>query len=485
MTNYIINRVLQSIVTLFIVMLVVFFASRVSGDPALLVMPLDATEKEIEDMRVVLGTDKPVLVQFGKFFARASVGDFGESIQHKVPVMDLIGARLPNSFRLAGAAMVATLVIAIALGTVAAVWRNTPADLFVRIVGVLGLALPSFWIGILLIDLFAVNLEWLPVSGTGGPLHFILPAVVIGSTAVAGMMRLLRSQLIEVLNSDYIRTARAKGLAGPSVVFGHALRNALIPVLTVAGVFFAGLLGGSVVAESIFAWPGIGQLAFQAVTARDFPVMQAVVLITGAIIVGMNLAVGPPLRCHRSQNQDGQGRPMTLPGLGMTAARMAHLPLLATRRFWNQPRRPPIIPIFILVVIAVVAIIPNLIAPEDPFKTALPSRMLPPSWIDDAKRDRLELGAFDHILGTDQLGRDVLSRLLHGARVSLTVGFFAVTVAGGIGLTVGLLSGYKGGWVDAALMRLVDAVIAIPFPVERSALRQRPGTERTKRDHRH
>jgi peptide/nickel transport system permease protein len=205
--------------------------------------------------------------------------------------MDLIAARLPNSFKLAGAAFTASIVIAVVLGTIAAVWRNTPWDLIVRITGVLGLAVPSFWIGILLIDLFAVDLGWLPVAGTGGPKHFIMPAIVIGSTAVAGMMRLLRSQLIEVLNSDYIRTARAKGLAGPAVVMGHALRNALIPVLTVAGVFFAGLLGGSVVAESIFAWPGIGQLAYQAVTARDFPVMQAVVLITGAIIVGMNLLV--------------------------------------------------------------------------------------------------------------------------------------------------------------------------------------------------
>ncbi len=291
MTNYILNRVLQSILTLFLVMLVVFFASRFSGDPALLILPIDATDVEVEQMREILGTDKLVLVQFGKFLARAGTGDFGESIQHRVPVADLLKSRLPNSFYLATAALVATIVGAFVLGTVAAVWRNSPIDLIARLIGILGLSLPSFWIGILLMSLFAVRWEVLPVAGTGGPSHYVLPAIVIGSTAAAGMMRLLRSQLIEVLSSDYIRTARAKGLGGLTVVGGHALRNALIPVLTVAGVFFAGLLGGSVVAETIFAWPGVGQLAFQSVSSRDFPLMQGVVLVTGVIIVGINLAV--------------------------------------------------------------------------------------------------------------------------------------------------------------------------------------------------
>jgi len=155
---------------------------------------------------------------------------------------------------------------------------------------------------------------------------------------------------------------------------------------------------------------------------------------------------------------------MMSPGLGMMLGRVVRMPVVAARRYWNMPRRPPLLPVLILLVIATVAIFPNFIAPDDPYKTKLSARMMPPAWLDDGgKRERLELSSTSYLLGTDQLGRDVLSRLLHGARVSLTVGFFAVIVAGGIGLSVGLLSGYKGGWIDAALMRLVDAVIAIPF----------------------
>lgn len=291
MTGYIAGRLGQAVITLLAVVIIVFFLARSSGDPALLMLPPTATDEEIIQMRRVLGTDRPLPVQFGSFVKRAASGDFGKSIRLGRPVMDLLWERLPNSVKLASLAMGVAVAIALVLGILAAVWRDSPVDIAVRMLGIVGQSMPGFWLGIVLIEVFAVQIRFFPVAGTGSIRHYILPATVIGWVAVAAMMRLLRAQMIEVLASDYVRTARAKGLSPARVVLVHALRNSLIPMMTYAGVHFGVLLGGAISVETVFAWPGLGQLGYQAVLFRDYPLIQGVTLFVGAMIVAANLLV--------------------------------------------------------------------------------------------------------------------------------------------------------------------------------------------------
>ncbi|MBI2867167.1 MAG: ABC transporter permease [Chloroflexi bacterium] len=307
MTQYIINRFLQALVTIFAVSIIVFGLARSTGDPAYLMLPPTATNEEIEQMRHILGTDRPIPVQYWTFAKRAVQGDLGDSIRLRQPVTKLLRQRLPNSMRLAGLSMSVALTLAFVFGVTAAIWRNSPVDVGARLLGIIGQSLPSFWVAIVFIEIFSVRLGLLPSSGIGGFNHYILPAAVIGWFATAGMMRLLRAQLIEVLGSEYIKTARAKGLAPPVVIVRHAIRNAVIPVITFAGIYFALLLTGSVVVETVFAWPGVGRLAYEAILFRDFPLIQGVNLLAGAIVVSINLlvdilygVVDPRIRYSRS-----------------------------------------------------------------------------------------------------------------------------------------------------------------------------------------
>jgi peptide/nickel transport system permease protein len=254
-------------------------------------LPDDATQEDIAQLRRALGLDRPLPVQYWVFISNAVQGDFGRSIKGQMPVIDMIKERLPNSIKLAAVALGIAVLLAFPLGVVAAVKKGTPVDTFANIVAVLGQSLPQFWVGIVLIQVFAVQLRWLPVAGAGSFLHYILPAFTLGWFVVAGMMRLLRSSMLDVLGSEFVKLARIKGLPARTVIWKHALRNALIPVLTFGAIYLAILVTGAILVETVFAWPGVGQLIYQGIVFRDFPVVQAVVLLTACIVIAVNLLV--------------------------------------------------------------------------------------------------------------------------------------------------------------------------------------------------
>jgi ABC-type dipeptide/oligopeptide/nickel transport system permease component len=238
-----------------------------------------------------MGFNDPFLVQYWRFLRGAVQGNFGESLRHGQPAMRLVLERLPATFELAGAAMLIALCVAIPAGILSAVRRNTASDYCSTVVALLGQSMPTFWLGIMLILVFSVWLRVLPSSGRGDLEHLLLPAVTLGLFTTARMMRLTRSGMLEVLGQDYIRTARAKGLGEPPVVWKHALRNAAVPIVTIAGLELGALLGGSVVTETIFAWPGVGRLSVQAIYNRDYPVVQAAVFVLATTFVVVNLLV--------------------------------------------------------------------------------------------------------------------------------------------------------------------------------------------------
>ena len=257
----------------------------------LLMLPGDASDQEIEELREQLGFNDPLYVQYVRFASKAIRGDFGESLYYHVPVMELVIERLPASLELAVAAMVFALVLAVPIGIISAVRRGSILDMGSMLGALLGLSMPHFWLGIMLMLLFSVHLGWLPTSGRGTMAHLIMPAVSLGLSLMAMFARLTRSVMLEVLSLDYIRTARAKGLREEVVVGKHALKNALIPLVTVAGMQFGFLIGGTVIIETVFAWPGLGRLVIQAIFSRDYPLVQAIVFVLSLLFVGMNLLV--------------------------------------------------------------------------------------------------------------------------------------------------------------------------------------------------
>jgi ABC-type dipeptide/oligopeptide/nickel transport system permease component len=291
MKVYLLRRFLQSLLVLFGISFVVFGILFLTGDPALVLMPPDATIEDIAKFREVMGFNDPFLVQYGRFLGGALRGDFGQSVRHGEPAFDLVMERMPATFELSGAALGIALCLAIPAGIVSAVRRNTLLDYVSTVVALLGQSMPTFWLGIMLILLFSVQLNVLPSSGRGGWEHMLLPAVTLGLFTTARITRLTRSGMLEVLNQDYIRTARAKGVANPPVVWKHALKNAAIPIVTIVGIELGTLLGGSVITETIFAWPGVGRLSVQAIYNRDYPVVQAAVFTLSATFVLVNLVV--------------------------------------------------------------------------------------------------------------------------------------------------------------------------------------------------
>jgi len=288
---YLIRRFLQSILVLFGVSVVVFGILHLTGDPALLLLPPDASADDIAKLREALGFNDPVPVQYLRFLRGAVRGNFGDSLRHGEPAMGLVLERLPATFELAGAGLTIALCLAIPAGILSAVRRNTVLDYVSTVVALLGQAMPTFWLGIMLILVFSVQLGWLPSSGRGSFMHLILPAATLGLFTTARITRLTRSGMLEVLGQDYIRTARAKGVGEPPVVWKHALRNASIPIITIVGIELGTLLGGSVITETIFAWPGVGRLSVQAISNRDYPVVQAAVFLLASTFVLVNFAV--------------------------------------------------------------------------------------------------------------------------------------------------------------------------------------------------
>ena len=291
MGQFIVRRFGYSLLSLLLLSLTIFLFVRVTGDPAALLVEPGASDDDIIAIHQQFGLDKPLWVQYGLFMMNLFRGDFGRSFYYQTPVLNLYFDRLPNSLLLASVAMTFSLVVGIPTGVLAAVSTGRFWDSAGKIFALLGLSLPSFFVGLLLILLFSVYLGWLPSSGSGGVLHILMPAFALGWYFAASHMRLTRSSMLEVLGSEYIKLARLKGLPSSRVVAKHALKNALIPVLTLAGINLVLMINVAVVVETVFAWPGIGRLLYEGISFRDFPVVQGVVIMGGMMIVLVNLLV--------------------------------------------------------------------------------------------------------------------------------------------------------------------------------------------------
>jgi peptide/nickel transport system permease protein len=291
MRQFVVLRLLYSIITLFILSLTIFTMVRLTGDPALLMAEPGARPEDLARVRQQWGLDRPWPVQFVSFMRNVVTGELGKSFNYRLPVSELYFQRLPNSLQLALVATVISLLVGIPAGIISAVRVNSLWDNMGKIIALLGLSIPGFWLGLVLILVFSVWLRWLPTSGTGDWRHLIMPAVALGWYFSASLLRLTRSSMLEVMRSEYIKLARLKGLPETVVIAMHAFKNALIPVFTLAGVNLVVMVNAAVIIEVIFAWPGIGRLLYEGIFQRDFPLVQGVVVMAGFMIIGVNLLV--------------------------------------------------------------------------------------------------------------------------------------------------------------------------------------------------
>jgi len=285
------SRLLQALFTLLLTSSIVFALARTSGNPVDLVLPPEATQVERQAFIARYGLDRPLLVQYGAFLAGALQGDFGISLRTRRPAVELVMQRLPRTLILASAGLLVALAVSVPIGVMAAAHRGGAWDRLGQGFALLGQSVPAFWLGIVLILVFSIRLGWLPSSGVGSWRNYVLPAVVLGWSISAGIVRLLRSSMIEALGAEFVKLARAKGLPERRVVWKHALRNALIPVITFIGFMYGVIIASAVVVEVVFGWPGLGYLAYESTLWRDFPVLQCAVLVYTAVIVAINFVV--------------------------------------------------------------------------------------------------------------------------------------------------------------------------------------------------
>jgi peptide/nickel transport system permease protein len=291
MRQFIIRRTVYAIITLLILSLTIFLVVRLTGDPVTLLAEPGARAEDLARVRVEWGLDRPLPVQYLSFLENILTGKLGNSFNYEMPVSTLYFQRLPNSLELALAASLISFVIGIPAGLISAVRVNSAWDNFGKVVALLGLSVPGFWLGLVLILVFSVWLGWLPTSGQGDWRNLIMPALALGWYFAASLLRLTRSSMLEVLRSEYIKLARLKGLPGVVVIAVHAFKNALIPVITLAGVNLVIMVNAAVIIEVIFAWPGIGRLLYEGIFQRDFPLVQGIVLLAGIMIVAINLII--------------------------------------------------------------------------------------------------------------------------------------------------------------------------------------------------
>lgn len=291
MSGFLIRRLLQGVLSIVGASAVIFVISRLSGDPILIMLPNDAPASLIEQTRSSLGLDKPLWMQYFIFASHALAGDFGSSYRWQMPAITLVLDRLPATIQLAVVALGFSVLLAVPFGVLSAVHRGSWLDTLGKGFAMLGQAMPGFWVGLLLILVFSIELGWLPAFGHGSPAHVIMPAIALGWYPVAAQTRIIRSAMLDVLDSDYIRMGRAVGAPDRALIWKYAFRNAAIPLVTMLGVYFAAMLGGAFVVEVIFAWPGVGRTVVEAVFARDFPVVQAGVLLTSILFVTSNILV--------------------------------------------------------------------------------------------------------------------------------------------------------------------------------------------------
>jgi peptide/nickel transport system permease protein len=289
MRRFILTRLGYSAISLFLLSLTVFGVVRATGDPAVLIVGPGASRDDYAAARTHWGLDQPWPAQYVAFVGNALHGDLGTSFQYRVPVRDLYFERLPNSLLLAGVALAISLVLGIPLGIISATRPGTTLDSASKLVAMFGLSVPNFFIGLVMINIFAVWLRWLPAAGIGTWQHLLMPSIALGWYFAASMLRLTRSSMLDVLDSEYIKLARLKGLPETMVILKHAFKNALIPVLTLAGINLVIMVNVAVIIETIFAWPGIGRLLYEGISFRDFPIVQGLVVMAGAMIVGVNL----------------------------------------------------------------------------------------------------------------------------------------------------------------------------------------------------
>ena len=291
MRRYILSRLIQSIVSIVVVAAIIFFLVRLSGDPSQLLIGMTATEKDIAEIRANLGLDKSVITQFSIFMENIFLGDFGKSIFYQRPVTEILGGRLIASLQLGAAAIAWSVLLAVPIGVYAAVKRNSFFDRGISAIVIFGQSAPSFWLGLMLMLFFAVWLDILPVMGRTEPLGIVLPSLTLGVWLLATVARMTRSCMLDVLDTEYVKLARIKGLSERVVIWKHAFRNALIPVLTFSTMMFIFAITSAVTVETVFGWPGIGQLTIQAVNNRDFPIVQAVVIVIASMYIMANFAV--------------------------------------------------------------------------------------------------------------------------------------------------------------------------------------------------
>ncbi|MGM0902941.1 nickel ABC transporter permease [Mesobacillus maritimus] len=292
MIAYVIRRLLHTILVVLGISLIVFFSIRLTGDPVSVMFSAgEPTKEAIAEVRSNLGLDEPLYVQYGIFLKGIFTFDFGESFRSGMPVMDLINERIGATLALALGGMAVAIIIAFPVGILSAVKRDTAVDFFGRIFSLLGISFPNFWLGIMLILVFSVTLQWLPVSGFEGFKHLILPSITLGLILSGILARLVRSSMLEVMNQQYVSTAKSKGISEWTVIIKHAFRNALLPTVTFIGLQFGSLLGGTVIVEQIFSWPGVGRLIIDAINQRDYPVIQGGVIYLAIIMVLVNLIV--------------------------------------------------------------------------------------------------------------------------------------------------------------------------------------------------
>jgi peptide/nickel transport system permease protein len=289
--SYIAWRILEAFLTLLVLTFLVFISAHATGDPARMLLPPEGNAEELARLRRLLGLDQPLYVQFTLFVTHALQGDLGRSIVHNRPVIDMLGERLWATLTLALTAIAVSAAVAIPLGVIAAARRGGMIDKVVRAVSIVGMSAPQFWVGIILIVIFSSQLGLLPAFGYGEPADMILPVVTLGLGVAAGMIRLTRSSMLDVLHTDYVKFGRLKGLSERRVVWKHALRNAMIPFLTFAGITLGQALNGAIVVESVFAWPGVGRLTLDAVIQRNFPLLQGAVLLGGLAFILSSLFV--------------------------------------------------------------------------------------------------------------------------------------------------------------------------------------------------
>lgn len=291
MQRYIVRRLGQALIALFMVSMVVFALGRVGGDPLDFMMPPEATPEDFARVRAALGLDEPIAVQYVIYMGNVLRGDLGKSMRTRLPVSGLIAERLPYSVNLSLVSLVFSVLIAVPVGVVAAIRRGTRTDAAIKVIALLGQSMPAFWLGLVLMLIFAVWLDWLPAAGAEGPTSYILPAISMSGLTTAGMMRLIRSSMLDVLDTEYIKLARIKGVSERRVIWVHALRNSFTAAMSFAAIYFVMLIGTAVVTETVFWWPGMGRLVYEAALWRDLPIIQGVILTITGVVIAVNLAV--------------------------------------------------------------------------------------------------------------------------------------------------------------------------------------------------